>query len=200
MANDFVDWKPLPEAFKGFSVAKEKALLTSDKWSYLVAPEESSNNEVSASITIHDAAKQFGFFGSSWSAWPDASFGDGGFEAALLLRGQGGQTFLLHPGHITLDIGQSLHPQRRAAADHRGEHRQKEQSGFGVAGIGQEARAKGLPQLGRCCRTGVIGGLGAPTRLAAQQTHTQVQQIQGTQHFGQPHHPGCRRNSGRPVA
>lgn len=76
----------LPEAFKGFTVAKEKALLTSDKWSYLVAPDESSNNEVSATLTINDAAKQLGFFGSSWSAWPDASFGDGGFEAALLLR------------------------------------------------------------------------------------------------------------------
>ena len=98
-ANDLVDWKPLPEAFKGFSVAKGKALLTSDKWSYLVAPDESSNNEVSATLTINDAAKQFGFFGSSWSAWPDASFGDGGFEAALLLRGNNTSGYRVQLSH-----------------------------------------------------------------------------------------------------
>ena len=98
-ANDLVDWKPLPEAFKGFSVAKGKALLTSDKWSYLVAPEESSNNEVSATLTINDSAKQFGFFGSSWSAWPDASFGDGGFDAALLLRGNNTSGYRVQLSH-----------------------------------------------------------------------------------------------------
>lgn len=86
-ANGIENWKTLPEEFKGASVAGEKAILNSDKWAYLVAPTESLNNEISATITINDAAKQFGFFGSSWSAWPDASFGDGGFEAALLLRG-----------------------------------------------------------------------------------------------------------------
>ena len=36
-ANDVIDWKPLPEAFKGFTASKGKALLTADKWSYLVA-------------------------------------------------------------------------------------------------------------------------------------------------------------------
>ena len=81
-ANGIENWKTLPEEFKGASVAGEKAILNSDKWAYLVAPTESLNNEISATITINDAAKQFGFFGSSWSAWPDASFGDGGFEAA----------------------------------------------------------------------------------------------------------------------
>ncbi|MFN6052104.1 MAG: hypothetical protein ACK47R_14845, partial [Planctomycetia bacterium] len=86
-ANDLSNWKSLPEEFKGATVTREKALLNAEKWSYLVVPEESSNNKVSARLTIYDAANQFGFFGSSWSAWPDASFGDGGFEAALLLRG-----------------------------------------------------------------------------------------------------------------
>ena len=34
-------------------------------------------------------------------------------KLALLLRRQGGQDFFLHPGHIALDMGQSLHALRR---------------------------------------------------------------------------------------
>ena len=42
--------------------------------------------QVSARITITEAAKSVNFFGQSWSAWPDATFSDGGFDAGLLLR------------------------------------------------------------------------------------------------------------------
>src|SRR5207244_7956802 len=63
------------------------ATLTADKWSFLHSREELSHAEMSATVTITEPAKQFRFFGESWSAWPDPTFGDGGFEAALVLRG-----------------------------------------------------------------------------------------------------------------
>ena len=79
-------WSPVPVDWKGASVTEGSAKLTGEKWSYLFSPDEQENAEVSASLTITEAAKQFRFFGESWSVWPDSTFGDGGFEAALLLR------------------------------------------------------------------------------------------------------------------
>ena len=80
-------WKHQPEDWQGATLADSKATLTADKWSYLVAPEEHAQVEVTASVTIVEAAKQLRFFGDSWSAWPDPTFGDGGFEAGVLVRG-----------------------------------------------------------------------------------------------------------------
>ena len=86
-AEDLTQWQTLPTTWKPAAVAAEKATLQNGGgWTYLVAPGEHSNAEVSATVTIDSAATQFGFFGSSWSAWPDSTFGDQGFEASLLLR------------------------------------------------------------------------------------------------------------------
>ena len=41
---------------------------------------------VTASLTIQQAAKSFRFFGEGWSVWPDPTYGDQGFEAAVLVR------------------------------------------------------------------------------------------------------------------
>jgi len=60
--------------------------MQAGEWSYLVAPAEYANIEVTTSVTIDSPASQFDFFGSSWSAWPDPKFADRGFEAGLMLR------------------------------------------------------------------------------------------------------------------
>ena len=86
-AQELAKWSPSPAEWKGASVTDGTGTLTADKWSYLVAPEEHAQAELSATVTIAEPAKQFSYFGEGWSAWPDKTFGDGGFEAALLLRG-----------------------------------------------------------------------------------------------------------------
>jgi len=86
-ADDLTQWKPLPTTRKPAVVSAEKATIQNNgSWAYLVAPGEHSNAEVSATVSVDSAATQFGFFGSSWSAWPDPAFGDQGFEASLLLQ------------------------------------------------------------------------------------------------------------------
>ena len=85
-AESLTRWSLVPADLKGASVTEGSAKLSGEKWSYLFSPNEQASAEVSASLTIMEAAKQFRFFGESWSVWPDSTFGDGGFEAALLLR------------------------------------------------------------------------------------------------------------------
>ena len=86
-AEDLTQWKPLPVTWKPAAVTAETMTIQNNgSWAYLIAPGEYSNVDVSAMVTIDSAATQFGFFGSSWSAWPDSAFGDQGFEASLLLR------------------------------------------------------------------------------------------------------------------
>ncbi len=85
-ADSLTEWSLNPADWKGATVQETTAMLSSEKWSYLRSPKEMSNVEVSATLTILEPAKQFRFFGESWSVWPDGTFGDGGFEAALLLR------------------------------------------------------------------------------------------------------------------
>ena len=85
-AESLTQWTPVPADWKGTSINESSANLSGEKWSYLLSPNEQPNVEVSASLTIMEPAKQFRFFGESWSVWPDGTFGDGGFEAALLLR------------------------------------------------------------------------------------------------------------------
>jgi len=98
-AADLAAWTPQPADWKGAKIVENAATLTADKWSYLVAPDEHADVELSASVTIESPAKRFQFFGQSWSAWPDKTFDDGGFEVALLLRS----------GSVTTDVdGQQL--------------------------------------------------------------------------------------------
>jgi len=88
-AEDFTQWQPWPADTKPAAVAASSATLQqSGSWAYLRAHEVSTDVEVATTVTIESPATQFGFFGASWSVWPDAKFGDQGFEAALLLRGK----------------------------------------------------------------------------------------------------------------
>ena len=79
-------WAALPADWKGAVVADGTATLTAEKWSHLRSPVEYADPAFSATVTIVEPAKGGRFFGQGWSAWPDSTFGDGGFEAALLLR------------------------------------------------------------------------------------------------------------------
>ncbi len=83
---DLRAWLKHPATFAGAAFAEGKATLTSDKWSFLVSKDERADGELAATITILEPAKHFRFFGESWSAWPEPTWSDGGFEAALLLR------------------------------------------------------------------------------------------------------------------
>jgi Concanavalin A-like lectin/glucanases superfamily len=86
-AQDLARWQPQPTGWAGASVTQDKATLRNDRWSYLVAPGQFADVDVSATVTIDAAASQFRFFGESWSVWPDPTFGDQGFDTGLLLRG-----------------------------------------------------------------------------------------------------------------
>jgi hypothetical protein len=84
--NPFASYEKWPAELKGVTLADGKATLTHDKWGLLVAPGDHDNVEVSTTLTIQEPAKQFGFFGQHWSVWPDLTYSDGGFDAAILLR------------------------------------------------------------------------------------------------------------------
>jgi hypothetical protein len=80
------DWTPTPAAWKGAAVKEGIATLTADRWSYLLAPETAADVEVSASLTVREPGKFKSFFGENWSVWPDKTFGDQGWDAAIVLR------------------------------------------------------------------------------------------------------------------
>ncbi len=86
--NGVTQWQRQPEGWKGVETTDDTVTLTSDKWSYLVDSHDVSDCQLSATVVIKEPARQFGFFGDGWSAWPDPKFGDAGFDAALLLHGQ----------------------------------------------------------------------------------------------------------------
>jgi hypothetical protein len=79
-------FEKLPPELKS-EIAGGKATLSHDKWGFLLAPGEQDNVEIEATVTIQEPAKQFGFFGQHWSVWPDLTYSDGGFDAAILARG-----------------------------------------------------------------------------------------------------------------
>ena len=85
-AQDLAKWTVQPADWKGANFKDGNAYLTAQGWSFLRSPEDYTHADLSATVTIAEAAKHFGFFGSSWSAWPDSTYGDDGFEAALLLH------------------------------------------------------------------------------------------------------------------
>lgn len=79
-------WTAHPTDWKGAAITGTSATLTGDKWASLRAPKELANVQFAATVTILEPAKTMRFFGQGWSAWPDATFSDGGFDAGLLLR------------------------------------------------------------------------------------------------------------------
>jgi len=86
---DLATWERDPATFDGAKVTGSKATLANPKstdWSFLVNKEETADRELGETITIVEPAKEFRFFGQSWSAWPNPAWSDGGFEAAFLLR------------------------------------------------------------------------------------------------------------------
>jgi len=85
-AESLTTWSPHPADWKGATITGNTATLTGDKWVSLRAPKSFENPHLSARITITEATKSANFFGQGWSAWPDATFSDGGFDAGLVLR------------------------------------------------------------------------------------------------------------------
>jgi hypothetical protein len=79
-------WDREPATLSGATVTAEKATLGSDNWSFLLNKEDVADGELTATVTLLEPAKQLGFFGQGWSAWPNPTLSDGGFEAGLLLR------------------------------------------------------------------------------------------------------------------
>jgi hypothetical protein len=108
----FADWHASPKHFAGIMREKERITLDSTKWNapennpgrwaFTTSADEHADVALAATITIQQAAKSFRFFGESWSVWPDATYGDQGFEAALLVRAQPARTAsdgVLHAGY-----------------------------------------------------------------------------------------------------
>ena len=46
LAQDFAGWKPSPSDWKGAAVKDGNRLMTAEKWSFLLAPEESSDGAI----------------------------------------------------------------------------------------------------------------------------------------------------------
>lgn len=100
-----------PSQFPGVTIADGKATLASDRWAFLVTPAEHHSVRLQAEVTIEQPAKQFDFFGSSWSVWPDRTVPDGGFEAALLLRGGKDSGFRVQWSHRYQEIALVKYPE-----------------------------------------------------------------------------------------
>lgn len=107
---DLAAWSKEPAAFAGATVADGKATLAGDKWSFLLAPDEQADGELAATVTILEPAKQFQFFGQSWSAWPDPAWGDGGFEAGLLVRSAKGRGYRVQLSHRYQEVALVKYP------------------------------------------------------------------------------------------
>jgi len=85
-AESLSEWTAHPTDWKGAAITGTSATLTGDKWPSLRAPKEFADVHLAATVTILEPAKITRFFGQGWSAWPDATFSDGGFDAGLILR------------------------------------------------------------------------------------------------------------------
>lgn len=109
-AEDLKSWTPRPADWAGATVVDGKATLTASPWSFLLAPGEHASTELSATVTVLEPAKQFGFFGSSWSAWPSAEFADQGYEAALLVRANDTSGYRVQISHKYQDVALVKYP------------------------------------------------------------------------------------------
>lgn len=89
-----------PAAFAGVALSGAQATLEgSDRWSFLVGQEALTDARVSVTYTIQQPATVSRFFGQGWSVWPDATYSDGGFEAALLLAAGENNGFRVQVSH-----------------------------------------------------------------------------------------------------
>lgn len=84
--NPFAAYEKWPAGLKGADISGGKAALTGERWNLLVAPGDHENVEIGTTVTIQEPAARFAFFGQSWSVWPDLTYSDQGFEAAILFR------------------------------------------------------------------------------------------------------------------
>src|SRR4051812_16129116 len=57
------DWTATPLGWKGATAPDGTATLTADKWSYLLAPGQAADVEVSATLTVREPGKHKSFFG-----------------------------------------------------------------------------------------------------------------------------------------
>lgn len=86
-------WRGLDTAVKPLSLENGRVTLVgpsetkvSGGWNAFVSGRAVGRDAmVSAVMVIEERAKQFGYFGASWSVWPDARVADQGFDAGLLL-------------------------------------------------------------------------------------------------------------------
>jgi hypothetical protein len=100
-----------PRDLKSSAVADGRATLVADKWGFLLAPGEHADLALEASFTIDEPAKQFRYFGEHWSVWPDLSYGDQGWEAALLLRAGADSGYRVQVSHRLQEVALVKYPQ-----------------------------------------------------------------------------------------
>lgn len=103
------EWIASPPHFSGNVDIQGGVSLSSGKWSgpekkpgqwaFVVSPDECEDVKVEATIVVEQHATRFGFFGQSWSVWPDPVYGDGGFDAAVLLRSGKKQGYRIQVSH-----------------------------------------------------------------------------------------------------
>lgn len=80
-------WTRQPAEFAGITVVNKEAVLqASERWAYLLTRTDHEQVEAAVTFTIQQPAKQFRYFGETWSVWPDPTWSDQGYEAAFLLR------------------------------------------------------------------------------------------------------------------
>ncbi len=109
---DLAAWQKQP-ADLAATIAADKAELqagTAPGWAWLRSPQEYEHVEVAATVTIRAPARVFGFFGSSWSAWPPRDWGDQGYDAALLLRGGKDSGYRVQLSHKYQDVALVKYP------------------------------------------------------------------------------------------
>jgi hypothetical protein len=96
--------------FPGATIARDRATLSSSPWAFLRTKEPLADLSLSLSCTILELAKEHRFFGSSWSVWPDPTFGDQGYEVGVVLREQSRQGYRVQLSHRYQDLALVRYP------------------------------------------------------------------------------------------
>ena len=86
-------WRGLDEKMRPLSTENGRVTLVGPSdtkvnagWNAFVSGRAAGRDaSVSGVVVIEERAKQFGYFGSSWSVWPNAQVADQGFDAGLLM-------------------------------------------------------------------------------------------------------------------